>query len=205
MKKIRISGFTLAMLLYAAALFSHQPNQLTYTFRFGEEISTLTIHFTPKTVLNLLEVLNPELKNASKIKLSAYEKDLNRYFEEQILLNENDLKGRLYVDEMRLTSHDAYIKFILEDVIEISNGVVITVNSLTEVYSKLENYVFVNYQDTKKNYVLSGERRRLFWKPLGSTKERQLGFMGSPPEWVLYFMVIGLFLVVAIVLSRKIR
>nr|WP_299341896.1 hypothetical protein [Allomuricauda sp.] len=185
MKQIFLYGLIAVVLMYSTTVFSHQPNQLTYTFRLKEDVSTLTIHFTPKTVLDILEFLNPELKSATKINLNAYQKDLSQYFGERISLNEDNLNGKLVVGETNLVSHDAYITFVLEDSVDFSKGFKITVNSLTDIYSRLENFVFVKYQGSTARYVLSNKERNAVWKHTRFNADKQLGFMGIPTSGLI--------------------
>ncbi|MEM0932817.1 MAG: hypothetical protein AAGJ12_10145 [Bacteroidota bacterium] len=161
MKKIILAVLMLMASLCPISLLAHQPHQGNYTFRLDGERATLTIHFTPKTVLDILEFLRPELKTASKINLRTYEKDVCNYFEERIWFNGSDLQGRLVVDEMDLASHDAFVIFVFKEPFDSTDGFEITVNALTDIYTKPENFVFVKHQGTAVRHVLTQKYRNL--------------------------------------------
>ncbi|MEM9361746.1 MAG: hypothetical protein AAGA43_03875 [Bacteroidota bacterium] len=204
MKKIILYTLAILFLLFSETGHSHQPNQLTYTFKLDKDVSTLTIHFTPKTLIDILESVKPELKGASSINLNGHKDDFLRYFSERILLNKANLEGRLSIGEMNLLAHNAFITFILADSIDAPCGLEIEVNSLTDVYSKLENFVFVRHQGETARFVLSNEQRVANWKPSKFDNEKQLGFLGIASSWKVFALSIT-FLGLAMLFFQKKR
>ena len=83
---------TAFLILFNASFFTHNPDEISYDFVIDETSQTLTIHFTPKSAIDLLEHLKPELINKSVIKLADYLEDFTEYFNKTVALEIDDVQ-----------------------------------------------------------------------------------------------------------------
>ncbi|MEM9078445.1 MAG: hypothetical protein AAGC43_15485 [Bacteroidota bacterium] len=193
------------VLLFGTRVFSHQPNQLTYTFTIDSEKLTLKIYFTPKTLLDILEFVQPELRDVPNINLYDHTNQLRDYFGERILLNGHNLKNKISFGRMDLLAHDAYMTFILPRTLDASNSLEIEMNSLTDLYSRLENFVFVKQNGQTTRYLLTEEQRVANWIPNTANDKKQLGFVGSSSSWLVIMFSVCFFCLSMVFLKGKIE
>ncbi|PRX56398.1 hypothetical protein CLV81_0395 [Flagellimonas meridianipacifica] len=203
MTKIISHGLVVLFFMWTTTLFSHQPNQLTYTFTLDGETSTLTIRFTPKTLLDILEFVKPGLRDSSRINLNNYKDELCEYFGERILLNENSLRGKLSITEMNLIAHEAFITFVSDDSLDFSKGLHIKINCLADVYNRLENFVFIKHLKSTDRYALSKENRTAVWEFPDSASKKELGSFGIEPFWMVLLLSLIFMCLSFILIKRK--
>ena len=203
MKKIISHSLIVIFLICSTTVFSHQPNQMTYNFKLNKEESTLIIHFTPKTVIDILEFIKPELKDSVSINLYAHKEEVYNYFSERILLNKKRLKGRFSIGEINLISHDAFITFVLDDSIDFSDNLQIKISSLTDIYNRSENFVFINHLELKSRYVLSNKKRIIIWNNPETLKGKDFIANNSSSFWTLSLLSLFLIGLSVIFLTRK--
>ncbi len=120
-------------------LAAHNPGEISYVFQ--QKTKTLTIHCTTKSIIDLLQHLDPETKKLSTIKLENYQEEYVDYFNDNIELCINGERVELVIVNSNLDRHDATLEFNLLGDPKTWEEVEITVNSFTEIYRKPYNFV----------------------------------------------------------------
>ena len=134
---------------------AHNPNEVSYFFKLDDK--ELVIHLTPKSAIDILEKLYPELRDQSTFSLQAYAVDFETYFNEHILFMVNDQTVSLTLVATHLNAHDATLSFLLDHVPLEPKDFAITVSGFIDIYKKAKNHVFVYSDEIKKHYILNAD------------------------------------------------
>ncbi|GAB5526109.1 MAG: hypothetical protein Roseis2KO_39810 [Roseivirga sp.] len=146
MKKLTRTLMIWALMLPTLA-WAHDPDQISYHFAKSEDAGTLTVHFTPKSALDLLLSLHTEFDENAVIRLADYEEDFTRYFNETILLQVGEKKIGFSFREAAFGGHDASISFSLTGFEGSFDDLNINVSSFTEIYKRTSNHLFFPDQE----------------------------------------------------------
>ena len=148
--------FVLLMNCFVCLAWAHEPNQITYHFQETEK-SGLTIYLTPKTIIDLLQNLYPELVDQTIIDFNSYQSDLELYFNHTIDLTINGQAQNLKWQGANLYQHEASLTFQLSDPPLSFNEFDLTLNSFVEIYQHPSNHIKVNSLYQQVSTILSSE------------------------------------------------
>jgi len=138
---------------------SHNTNEITYEFELNKTNNTLLIHFTPKSAIDLIRTINPELKQETIIKLDDYHADFTDYFNKTINLKvENSMVyfSFVYAD---LQSHDAVFGLKIIGIPKEYNQLELEITSFLEVYKRTTNFVMFKTENNYLEYNLDKDNR----------------------------------------------
>lgn len=141
MKKLTKILLTWAMMLPLAA-WAHDPDQISYHFAKADNTGTLTVHFTPKSALDLLISTKAAFDDGGAIRLADYEANFTQYFNDTIQLRLGGKDIKLEFNTAELGGHDASISFDLKGFEGSFEGLEVTVSSFTEIYRRTSNHLF---------------------------------------------------------------
>ncbi|MGD1946325.1 MAG: DUF6702 family protein [Croceivirga sp.] len=160
---------------------AHNPNEVSYFFKLESE--ELVIHLTPKSCVDILETLHPNLKNQSTFSLQTYTTDIEEYFKKHILFYVNGQSVPLKLTKTDMNVHDATLTFTIQNTVSESKNLDITISSFVDIYKKVKNHVFIYGSGIKKHCVLDSKTKHIsgefpsgaptplnlfFWLPLTS-------------------------------------
>ncbi len=185
MKKLTTTLIIWALMLPAMA-WAHDPDQISYHFAKSGDHGTLTIHFTPKSALDLLLSLHTEFDENAVIRLADYQEDFTRYFNETILLQIAEKKIGFSFKEAEFNGHDASISFALTGFEGTYNDLNINISSFTEIYRRTGNHLFFPDQE---EVVLNLANQR--YASL-STRTAKYGSLMSPISMMLSVIALAL-------------
>lgn len=155
----RLCATSWLFLLMFVSVRAHHPNEVSYFFKLDEK--ELVVHLTPKSAIDILEHLYPDLKEQNHFLLASYSADLETYFNEHTVLTINDQVVSLGMVETHLNVHDATIKFELSDIPIKPKNFTITATGLLDVYKKGKNHVFLFTNGSKRHYVLDSSKNKV--------------------------------------------
>ncbi|UOY07042.1 hypothetical protein L0P88_00480 [Muricauda sp. SCSIO 64092] len=138
---------------------AHNPNDISYFFKLDEK--QLVIHLTPKSAIDLLEHMHPQLRNENRFLLHSYSLDFQSYFERHVLLTIDRIQISMALIETQLDKHDARLVFELVNVPNTPKDFELTVSSFLGRYKKVKNYVFVHSNGVKHHYQLDNNRTQV--------------------------------------------
>ena len=155
--KFLLKSFFLFLLLFSIApqLEAHDSNQISYIFEREDEMGILTIHLTPKGVIDLLVNIQPELQDIAVIQPNEHYETLTNYFNETIDLKLDDKHIDFKFIKADLTVHDATMTFQLQNFGGSYEGFEVSVSSFTEVYKRTKNHVVFEMLEGEKNLRLT--------------------------------------------------
>lgn len=142
MKKL-IKALLIGMLMLPLIVFAHDPDQISYHFSQEDEAGKLTVHFTPKSALDLLVSLHAEFDENEVIRLADYHTDFTDYFNKTIVLKLNGQDVRLQFVTAVFEEHDASITFNLKGFANSFQKVDLGMSSFTEIYRRTSNHIFL--------------------------------------------------------------
>ncbi|GAB5401040.1 MAG: hypothetical protein Aureis2KO_26250 [Aureisphaera sp.] len=162
MQKIRLVWLVVCIGM-VSTVCGHNPNQIGYNL--NEEDQSLTIQFTLRSALDLVEHICPGVKGNTTFQFSDYYQDITTYFNSEIQLQINNKSIQFQLDNASLNAHDAFLKFNLDP---ISNwkSIEMTVDSYTEVYRRTKNIVKIACRDESKKFLLSKKDRHISYGSL---------------------------------------
>ena len=155
---MRLSIFILS-LFSCTVLSAHNFNEVTYIIEKPAENWQLSIHFTPKTAIDLLEYLHPELKEENVLRLADYYADFTAYFNETIQLSLDDQTVELQLRQAQLNLHDAAMNFELLGAPDVFKDYTIKVNSFLKIFQNPINVVKVITKNNTKTCHLNKQTR----------------------------------------------
>ncbi len=132
-------------------LAAHNPGEISYVFQ--QETKTLTLHCTTKSIIDLIQYLDPEAKRLSTIKLENYREEYVNYFNDNIELCVNGERVALVIVNSNLDRHDATIEFNLLGGPKTWKEVEITINSFTQIYRKPYNFVKFELEHSTQKFL----------------------------------------------------
>ncbi len=138
---------------------AHNPNDISYFFRLDEK--QLVIHLTPKSAIDLLEHMHPQLRNESQFSLHSYSMDFQSYFDGHVSLTIDRIPISMALIETQLDKHDGKLVFELVNVPNTVKDFELTISSFLGLYKKVKNYVFVHSNGVKHHYQLDNNRKHV--------------------------------------------
>lgn len=189
MKKFVTTLFIWALILPVAA-WAHDPDQISYHFTKADNAGSLTVHFTPKSALDLLISMRAEFDENAIIRLTDYQEDFTQYFNETIQLQLNGKEISLQFNTAEFGGHDASINFKLVGFDGSYEGLELRLSSFTEIYRRTSNHLFIpDHQEVVLNLT------NQYYSSINTkTGSADLGFINVPTG--LMMVVIALALVI---------
>ena len=185
---------TLLLTLLFHAAQAHDPDQIGYHFRLNKEIPTLKVHFTPKSALDLIMYLKPELKDQEAIRLADYGADYEQYFSETVNLYVGGSAISFKLVESDLLQHDATLTFHLSGIPREVQGFQVVVTSFTEIYQRTINKVTIESIEATTSFALDSylytEDQPDFQLYAGEIKATEASLRAIWPFYML-FLVFG--------------
>jgi len=120
---------------------AHNTNEITYEFDLNKNSNTLTIHFTPKSAIDLIRTIKPELQQEAIIKLDEFYFDFTNYFNNTINLKMGENPIRFSFKYADLQSHDAIFALNIIGTPKEYGQLELDLNSFLEVYDHTNNFV----------------------------------------------------------------
>lgn len=159
MKKIK-SILVLLLGIFPALMHAHHPNEVHYDFQVNANASTLKIHLTPITLVDLVQYLYPELKDIETIKLENYVNDFETYFNNTIKLKTENKTFQYKLVSYNLYDHDASLNFRVLNEISLSKIYSIEIDAFCSVYKSIRNTVRLNIHGVERKYQLNRSKRQ---------------------------------------------
>lgn len=156
--------------------WAHDPDQISYHFAKADNTGTLTVHFTPKSALDLLISTNARFDESGAIRLVDYHEEFTQYFNETIQLHIDEKKISLRFSEAELGSHDASISFELTGFAGTYDNLNIEISSFTEIYRRTSNHLFFPDQEE----VVLNLNNQYYSNLKGSATPFDLNILKSP-------------------------
>ena len=157
MKKLCIS--ILMLMMGQTFAWAHNPSEVSYFFKMDQ--NELIIHLTPKTAVDILRKIHPEMRDAKVVNLSEYLSDFETYFTNGVAFLVDERPIMLKLMNADLTHHEATLIFTLEQLPKKTNLYHISVKSLIDVYPKGKNYLFVTENGKKHHYILDRQQTQI--------------------------------------------
>ncbi len=168
---------------------AHNPNEISYFFKLDDK--ELVIHLTPKSAIDILEKLHPQLKNQSSFSLQAYAIDFEAYFNKTIRFVVDDQPVSLALWRTDLNAHEATLSFGMNGIALKPKSFEVEVLSFVDIYRRAKNHVFVYSDDIKKHYLLDASGNRVS-SEIQTTENQFTGYI------LLIFLISVLFMLLSI-------
>ena len=156
MRKIHI--ITFLAIFGISRLSAHNPNEVSYYFNLDSK--ELTIYLTPKSAVDLLKKVNPELGAHTTFNFSDYTQNFETYFNEKISLVLSGMSVGFRLTYMDLAQHNAAFRFEMENLPKDVAAYEIIVDSFLNIYQKGKNYVFISADEKKHRYIFDHDKKQ---------------------------------------------
>ena len=151
--------FLVFLFIHGISSLAHNPNEIGYNFQIDKEKQELTIHFTPKAAIDLIQYIKPELQGQTVIDLEDYVNYLEVYFQKTIKFYLDGQRIDLVLKTSNIYAHDATLLFSLKKIPREYSSFDITIESYTKIYKRVKNIVSVNLDGKVYKRQLEGENR----------------------------------------------
>ena len=112
---------------------AHHPDEISYFLDIDKDKSSLTIHLTPLSAVELIRSLHPELKEVQQIKTASYYQDITAYFQETIRLEAGEKLLTLSFRQADFLNHDATLVLDINGDYRPGDSLRIQLSSFTEI------------------------------------------------------------------------
>ena len=142
------------------SVFAHSPYEISYEINLNQEHPTLTVHLTPKTALDLVSYLKPELANQTVIKLDDYTKEYTEYINENLLVFADEQAVHFIFQQANLSQHDATLVFTIAQLPALASHFKLTANCFTDIYRKPQNIIKLQLPSGQQTFYLTKQNRQ---------------------------------------------
>jgi len=125
----------------AVQIYAHSPYEISYYFRVNNNQPTLTIHLTPKTALDLISKIKPELAHQSVLRLSDYTLEYTNYINEQLDFYVDGNNGLFLFQSADLSQHDATLIFSISAIPKTGKNFSVRNHCFLDIYRKPQNII----------------------------------------------------------------
>ncbi|MEN1785821.1 MAG: hypothetical protein AAGF77_11865 [Bacteroidota bacterium] len=180
----------------SCSIWAHQPNEISYFLKWEEQ--QLIIHLTPKSAIDLLEYIDPQLKEKNHFLLGAYHHVFQDYFRTHSSCIVDGIPLDFQLMESNLNKHDATLTFRWTKLQGPPKSITMVLNGFQEVYKRVRTHVFIDDGKQKYHYNLTKNQKEC----IHYFKTRSESYTIWPNMILLGNLLIGL-LIAGFVIHRK--